>query len=117
MTKDKFLIIRVTEADRQLAKETSFKLFGKRNVSRLFTKMLNKTANNSPIISDESLTDFRMAVSQLSGMARNLNQITRRINSDDAMTGDYLSMKYLNTISIYIQDVNNQIKKIIKDNS
>lgn len=117
MSKDKYLLIRLTESDKQLARQTSLNVLGKENISRLFLKMLNNTANNSPILSNEQLVDFRLAVSQLSGIARNLNQITRRINSVDIITQDTLSIKYLESVRNYIDEVNNQIKKIVKDNA
>lgn len=117
MAKDKLFLIRVTEHEKTLAKATSIKILGKENVSKLFIRLVNSASTNLPVIQDDQLIDFRKAVGQLSGIARNLNQIARRVNSEDIITKDTLSISYLMTLKDYVANVNNEFKKIIKDNS
>lgn len=117
MTKDKLFLIRVTEHEKKLAKATSVKILGKENVSKLFIRLVTSASTKLPVIQDDQLVDFRKAVGQLSGIARNLNQIARRVNSEDIITKDTLSISYLMTLKDYVTNVNNEFKKIIKDNS
>lgn len=117
MTKDKRVEIRLSSDDKKLAQSLSFMILGKNNTSKLFIKLLRSAENKTPIILDDQLVDFRKAVGQLSGIARNLNQITRRVNSEDVITKDMLSISYLTSLKDYVTGVNNELKKLIKDNS
>lgn len=52
---------------------------------------------------------FREAIRQLTGMARNLNQITARMNSDNKPNSP-LSPDYIKRLSSLVKEVNEQLK-------
>ena len=115
MTKNKQVLIRLTNDDKELAKHVSSEILGKENISKLFVKMLHSTAKNQPILTDVQLATFRLAVCQLSGIARNLNQVTRRLNSEEVVSLDNLGSHYLESLKDYIYKLNNEFKKIINN--
>jgi len=116
MAKKNRLEIRISNTDKELARQLSQEILGDINLSKLFIKMLHATSTTKPIILDEQLVDFRLAVRQLSGIARNLNQVTRRLNSDDNVSLEPLGNNYLATLTQYVCQLNDQFKLIINNN-
>lgn len=108
--------IRISEHDKRLASEISFNMFGQQNISKLFIKLLHSASYKKPIILEEQLVDFRLAVRQLSGIARNLNQVIRKLHTDDNLPQDFLNDRYLNSLKEYVVSVNNELKTLIKEN-
>ena len=49
--------------------------------SKLFRKIVREVINNEPDLLPEEMKEFKESVKQLAGMARNLNQLTRAVNS------------------------------------
>lgn len=116
MTKNNRLEIRISTADKALARQLSQEILGDINLSKLFIKMLHTIHTTKPIIIDEQLIDFRLAVRQLSGIARNLNQVTRRLNSDDNISLEPLGNNYLTTLTQYVCQLNDEFKLLINNN-
>lgn len=48
---------------------------------KMFRKISREIINNEPDLFNEELQEFRKTVRQLSGIASNLNQLTRAVNS------------------------------------
>lgn len=109
MIKTRPLVIRVTEDELAHLEEAGIRLFGKPNKSRLMRKLLRDYIGMGPDLTDEEITAFREAVRQLTGMARNLNQITSRINSDSRQISQ-LSPDYIKRLSSLVREVNEQLK-------
>lgn len=85
--------IRVTDDEKLFAEELSLKVFGKQNTSKLVVKLLREACGNA-YLADKELQEFKQAVRNLTGISRNLNQITRLIHMDkkapDTLTANYL---------------------------
>ncbi len=67
-----------------------------------------------PDLIDKELKEFREAVKQLTGIARNLNQITARINKDNALKTP-LTDEYLKRIKEQVIEVNNRLKSYVNN--
>ena len=117
MIKNSRLEIRISTKDKELAKALSKNFFGDINLSKLFVKLLHATNEKRPIILDEQLIDFRLALRQLSGIARNLNQVTRRLNSDDNFTPNQLGTNYLASLKQYISSLSEEFKRVLDNNN
>ena len=112
MVKTKPLIIRITEEETFLVEEVSIRLFGRLNKSRLIRKLLRDYIGMGPDLIDEEMQAFREVVKQLTGIARNLNQITARINHNEREI-EHLSIDYLERLKLYVNNVNEQLKQYI----
>ena len=112
MVKTKPLIIRITEEETFLVEEASIRLFGRLNKSRLIRKLLRDYIGMGPDLIDEEMQAFREVVKQLTGIARNLNQITARINHNEWEI-EHLSIDYLERLKLYVNNVNEQLKQYI----
>lgn len=109
MIKTRPLVIRVTEDELAHLEEAGIRLFGRPNKSRLMRKLLRDYIGMGPDLTDEEMTAFREAIRQLTGMARNLNQITARMNSDNKQNSP-LSPEYIKRLSSLVRQVNEQLK-------
>ncbi|KTC94911.1 hypothetical protein Lfee_2575 [Legionella feeleii] len=109
MIKTKSMRIRLTEEEWSGADSASISLFGRPNKSRLMRKLLRDYIGMGPDLTDEEMTAFREAIRQLTGMARNLNQITARMNSDNKQNSP-LSPEYIKRLSSLVREVNEQLK-------
>ncbi|WP_019218372.1 plasmid mobilization relaxosome protein MobC [Legionella tunisiensis] len=109
MVKTKSMRIRLTEEEWNSADSASTALFGTPNKSRLMRKLLRDYIGMGPDLTDKEITAFREAIKQLTGMARNLNQITARINSDNKQVSQ-LSPDYIRRLSSLVREVNEQLK-------
>ena len=105
--------VRLTDEEWLQAESASEMLFGNKNKSQLIRKLLRDYIGMGPDLTELEIKEFREAVRQLTGMARNLNQITSRINSDEKQLSN-LSENYMNDIMSYVNEVNNTLKKYIK---
>lgn len=101
--------IRLTEEEWSGADSASIALFGRPNKSRLMRKLLRDYIGMGPDLTDEEMRAFREAIRQLTGMARNLNQITARMNSDNNQNSP-LSPDYIKRLSSLVREVNEQLK-------
>ena len=112
MLKTKPLIVRVTEKESELVEKASIQLFGRPNKSRYLRKLVRDNIGMGIDLTEQELKIFREAVRQLTGIARNLNQITSRINSDSKQLSQ-LSTNYLERINMHVLAVNDQLKHYI----
>lgn len=95
MKKTKPLLVRVTDEEHTQLEEASLRLFGRPNKSRLLRKLLRAYLGMGLDLNDEELALYRETVRQLTGIARNLNQITVRMHQqttpDNPLTTDYIA--------------------------
>lgn len=86
--------VRLTENEKQHLETLSIKLQGRINISRLVRKFIRDAIGLGPDLLVQESKQFQIAVRQLTGIARNLNQITAAIHSDKTaekrLTMDYL---------------------------
>ena len=113
MNKTKSMRVRLTDEEWQQAESASLALFSNKNKSQLIRKLLRDYVGMGPDLTAYELKEFREAVRQLTGIARNLNQITSRVNSEAGQT-NHLSLPYIDAIKIHVNDVNNSLKNHIK---
>ena len=113
MNKTNSMRIRLTEGEWQEAETASLRLLGTSNKSRLMRKLLRDYVGMGPDLTQVQIQDFREAVRQLTGIARNLNQIATRINNDEKQLAK-VSKNYLDTLKEHVAEVNNTLKKYIK---
>lgn len=113
MQKTKSMRVRLTDDEWQQAESASEMLFGNKNKSQLIRKLLRDYIGMGPDLTEIEIKEFREAVRQLTGIARNLNQITSRINSDEKQLSN-LSERYMNDIMLHVNNVNNTLKTYIK---
>lgn len=112
MNKARPLIIRMTDAEVIGLEEFSTALFGRKNKSRIVRKLVREFLGYGPDLLESELNDFRLAVRQLTGMARNLNQITKAVNSDDKNLSK-VDEKYLDKVSSEVASLNDKLKSYI----
>lgn len=112
MIKTKSLIIRITEDEAQLIEKASIQLFGRPNKSRLIRKLVRDYIGMGPDLTEQEITVLREAVRQLTGIARNLNQITSRINKNENQL-EHLSVDYLERVNVQVAKVNARFKETI----
>lgn len=79
--KDKTIVVRVSDAERKALEEFSTTLFGSPNKSRLLRKIFREYLALGRDLIPQELELFRDTVRQLSGIARNLNQITQKLHA------------------------------------
>ncbi len=113
MEKTKSLHIRLTDDEWILSEDASIQLFGQPNRSRFIRKLVRDYIGMGPDLATIEIKEFREAVRQLTGIARNLNQITSRINSDEKQLSS-LSEHYLDDIKSHVDNVNDTLKNYIK---
>ena len=106
--------VRLTEEEWQQAEAASIVLFGNTNKSQLLRKLLRDYIGMGPNLTEHELKEFRGAVRQLTGIARNLNQITARINNDEKNI-THLSENYLERVKEKVNNVNEQLKGYISN--
>lgn len=106
--------VRLTEEEWQHAEAASIALFGNTNKSQLLRKLLRDYIGMGPNLVEQELKEFREAVRQLTGIARNLNQITARINNDEKNI-THLSENNLERIKEKVSNVNAQLKGYISN--
>lgn len=73
--------VRLTPEEKEQGENLSETLLGKPNLSRLIRKLLRE-AIGAPDLLPKEREEFSLAIRQLTGIARNLNQITAAIHSD-----------------------------------
>ncbi|MBX9703484.1 MAG: plasmid mobilization relaxosome protein MobC [Silvanigrellaceae bacterium] len=112
MLKTKPLIVRVTEKESELVEKASIQLFGRPNKSRYLRKLVRDNIGMGIDLTEQELKVFREAVRQLTGIARNLNQITSRINADSKQLSQ-LSTDYLERINLRVLAINDKLKHYI----
>ena len=113
MQKTKSMRVRLTDEEWQYAESASQALFGNQNKSKLIRKLLRDYIGMGPDLTSLEIKEFREAVRQLTGISRNLNQITSRINSDEKQLSN-LSEHYLDNIKNHVNSVNDTLKYYMK---
>lgn len=106
--------VRLTELEWQQAEMASIALFGTNNKSRLLRKLMRDYIGMGPDLTEQEIKEFREAVRQLTGVARNLNQITARINNNSQEL-KHVTMDYLKRIEQSVIELNNELKSYISN--
>ena len=113
MQKTKSMRVRLTDEEWRHAESASEKLFGNKNKSQLIRKLLRDYIGMGPDLTTQDIKEFREAVRQLTGIARNLNQLVSRINSDEKQLSN-LSESYMGSLKSHVDQVNDTLKHYIK---
>jgi hypothetical protein len=74
--------VRLTPIEKEQGEILSETLLGKPNLSRLIRILLREAIGAGPDLLPKEREEFSLAIRQLTGIARNLNQITAAIHSD-----------------------------------
>lgn len=82
------------------------------NRSRLNRKIIREIINKQPDLLPSEMVEFKNAVRQLAGISRNLNQITRKVNSGKCPS-QLSDQKYWESIGDYVKDVRQRLDDII----
>lgn len=112
MIKTKSMRIRITDEEWQHAEKASVLLFGTPNKSRLLRKLLRDYIGMGLDLTEHELRAFREAVKQLTGIARNLNQITSRIHANEKNAA-HVTVDYLERLQDSVTLVNDELKRYI----
>lgn len=112
MNKTKSIRVRLTDEEWTQAESVSLLLFGETNKSRLIRKLLRDYIGFGPDFTHEELNEFRQAVRQLTGIARNLNQITTKLHQNEQLTNRF-SNDYLQEVLSHVIEVNDSLKNYI----
>ena len=114
MSKTKSIRVRLTDEEWLEAEAASLSLFGNNNKSKLIRKLLRDYIGFGPDLSEKEMTAFRESVRQLTGIARNLNQLTSRINADDKQIS-HITADYLERVKLHVTEVNDRLKGYIEN--
>ncbi|MFJ1270005.1 plasmid mobilization relaxosome protein MobC [Legionella lytica] len=114
MNKTKSMRVRLTETEWQQAETASISLFGTNNKSRFLRKLMRDYIGMGPDLTDKELNEFRDAVRQLTGIARNLNQITARINNNSQEL-KHVPVDYLKRVEQSVIALNDELKSYISN--
>ena len=80
--------------------------------SRLLRKVVREIITNEPDLLPEEMEAFKDAVRQLAGISRNLNQITRKVNSGACPT-QLSNQGYWDDLGDYVKAVRHSLDEII----
>ena len=103
MTKTSVIHIRLTPDEKAAIEICSTHLLGNKNTSTLLRKLIRQFLQCPNLMAHE-LAEFSLAVRQLTGIARNLNQITRVMNTTKSF--------HSNITPRYLQQINQQVDKV-----
>ena len=106
------ICIRITSDERKLAENLSQELFGKINLSQLIVRLIRNAAGEDPFLSSKEMLEFINTARQLTGIARNLNQISRKINAEERNL-EQLSVSYINSLIQEVETTKHTVNKVI----
>lgn len=106
------LVIRITQKEKENLEEICIKLIGKPNKSRLIRKIIREYIYQKPDLLEHELEAFRNCVKNLTGISRNLNQITKKINSGH-FNPDILTKNKIDHLYQAVNEANLGVKKYI----
>lgn len=113
MQKTKPIRVRMTEQEVKALEEISKEETGKINISKVIRKSIRDYVGFGPHLIDSQMTDFRLAIRQLTGISRNFNQVTRAINSNPNNLSKITQNK-LDELSISVDKLNQSLINIVK---
>lgn len=114
MNKTSTVRVRVTEEEKKLLEERSIAITGRNNKSKLLRKIIRELAYLTPDLLEEDIKEFRVAVKNLTGISRNLNQITAKINAG-IYKDDTLSSHKIDVLKDHVDEVNKTLKLYVKN--
>ena len=112
MTRYHHVAVRVTTEEKQQIKALSARLFGKANISKLLLKLLRESLGDGPYLTQDEMYAFCIAVRQITGIARNLNQITKKLNASANPAA--FNAHYLTQLQQYVQDLHIALVAVIE---
>ena len=112
MSKTTPIRVRMTEEEISALEGISEVLTGRVNISRVVRKATRDFLNFGPDLLDLQMTEFRLAVRQLTGVARNLNQLTKAVNADSKNLSR-ISIETYACLSKSVDKLNDSLTKII----
>lgn len=112
MQKTRPLIVRMTQEEITRIEEYSEAILGRNNKSRVVRKLVRDGIGFGPDLIDSEMIEFRTAVRNLTGISRNLNQITKAINSSPDNCNK-IDNKKLDELKKYVEDISSELKVYI----
>jgi len=109
--KDCYLNTRLTK-DENDAYEKSSKEYGFKKRNSLLLKLIREEINKKPELNDEQIIELREANRNLLGIGRNLNQIARKLNSEEQVTSP-ITPEYIKMLVSYIKKQEIAIMKMV----
>ncbi len=106
------LVIRITQKEKETLEEVCIKLIGNPNKSRLVRKIIREYIYQKPDLLEHELEEFRNCIRNLTGISRNLNQITKKINSGE-FKPDILTKNKIDHLHKIVNETNQGVKKYI----
>jgi len=79
---------------------------------RLLRKVVRELINKEPDLMTQEMEEFKAAVRQLAGISRNLNQITRKVNSG-ATPSQLSNQNYWDELGEHVKEVRQSLDSII----
>lgn len=111
--KTKPLVIRITQKEKENLENACIKIEEKPNKSRLIRKIIREYIYEKPDLLSYEMEAFRRAVRNLTGLSRNLNQITKKINAGE-LKPDQLTTNKINDLQNSVSALNDQVKHYIE---
>src|SRR3954470_1189742 len=102
----KNLRIRLNESENHAVIELA-KSQGEKTRSRIIRKMIREAVGEGPDLLKDDLNGVREAVRQVAALGRNINQISRAVNSGQA-GGLTLDSQLLNAVARQVKSVHNE---------
>lgn len=109
--KTESLRVRITEDEKTNLENLSISILGHKNVSKLLRKLIREFIYNSPELLENELEQFKISVKNLTGISRNLNQITAKINTKS--NAKYLTESKINDLKMRVNELNESLKKYV----
>tara|TARA_Y100000782_G_C10168318_1_gene258613 strand:+ start:180 stop:728 length:549 start_codon:yes stop_codon:yes gene_type:complete len=109
--KDSYLTTRLNSSEKK-AYEARSNEYGFVNKNSLVMKLIREEINRMPDLKKEELSALRESTKQLLAIGRNLNQIAKKMNSEN-YEGNTVTLKYLETIAEYVENLETRILQII----
>lgn len=103
----------MTDDEVDKLEQRSIDVIGRKNKSRIVRKIIREYLDLGPDLLESEMTDFRHAVRQLSGVARNLNQLTAYVHSD-ASNLTKVTPEYLDRVIKHVNSLSEELKRYVK---
>ena len=87
-------------------------MFGRANISKLLVKLVREVIHEGPYLTQDEMYAFCLAVRQVTGIARNLNQITKKLNANANPAA--FNAHYLAQLQESVQDLHTALVAVIE---
>lgn len=109
--KDCYLNTRLTR-DENNGYEKASKAYGFKNRNSLLLKLIREEINKAPELNEDQTQELREANKHLLGIGRNLNQIARKLNTEE-ISNNPITPKYVKSLVDYITNQRMAIMQMV----